>query len=119
MPESNGLSKSNIESQSASHRHRNLSNLERVGKSGALMIVREDKYLSFSGEATKGRCMQNAVAVAFETSAILVGLFVYRARPRTGGMCREWGKNSRIGVLSGKAICDLGRSWTSPRVGMR
>jgi hypothetical protein len=39
------------------------------------MILGEDKHLSLSGESSKGRSMQDAVTVAFETGAVIVGLF--------------------------------------------
>ncbi|CAB4769503.1 unannotated protein [freshwater metagenome] len=39
------------------------------------MILGEDKHLSLSGEPTKCGSVKNAVTVAFETGAVIVGLF--------------------------------------------
>jgi hypothetical protein len=39
------------------------------------MILGEDKHLSLSGEPTKCGSMQDAVTVALEARAVIVGLF--------------------------------------------
>jgi len=39
------------------------------------MIIGENKHLSFSGKAAKGRCVQDAVTVPFETRAVWVCVF--------------------------------------------
>jgi hypothetical protein len=46
-----------------------------MSESSALMIIGEYKHLSFSGKSAKGRSVQDAVTVAFETRAVRVFLF--------------------------------------------
>jgi hypothetical protein len=39
------------------------------------MILREDKYLSLSSESAESGSMQDAITVALEARAVIVGLF--------------------------------------------
>jgi hypothetical protein len=55
------------------------------------MIIGENKHLSFSGKAAKGRCVQDAVTIAFETGAIRICFFGDCSVTRSGCVCSEWG----------------------------
>jgi hypothetical protein len=50
-----------------------------------LVIVGEDKNLRLAGQSSKGTGVQDAITVAFEGGAILVGLFFDGAFTRTLG----------------------------------
>jgi hypothetical protein len=75
VPKCNGFSKHGVKPECARYSNGYLCNFKSVGESSALMILREDKYLSLSSESAESGSMQDAIAVAFETGAIVVGLF--------------------------------------------
>jgi hypothetical protein len=64
------------------------------------MIIGENKHLSFSGKAAKGRCVQDAVTIAFETSAVWICIFRDGSVARTNCMCSEWGKSPSKGSFA-------------------
>jgi hypothetical protein len=56
------------------------------------MIVGKNKDLSFSGEPTKGRRVQDAVTVTLETGAVGVRIFSDCSVARTNGVSSERGQ---------------------------
>lgn len=60
-----------------------LGNFECVGETRSLMVVGKDEDLCLAGEPTKGRRMEDAISITFETCAERVGFFGSAACPRT------------------------------------
>jgi hypothetical protein len=70
-----GFGECDIEAQYASNGHCDLRNFKCVRETSSLVVVWENKHLGFSSKASKRRCMQDAVTVAFETGAVRVFFF--------------------------------------------
>jgi hypothetical protein len=75
VPKRDGFGKHGVEPECTRDSNGHLRNLESVCKPSALMILGEDEDLSFSCETTKCGSVKNAIAVALEARAIVVGLF--------------------------------------------
>jgi len=76
VAEGDGFGECDVEAERPGHRHGHLGHLERVGEPRALMVVGEHEHLGLAGQTTKRRGVENAIAVAFETGAERVGVFV-------------------------------------------
>lgn len=63
----------------------NLGDFECVREAGALMVVGKHEDLGLACKASKGRGMENAVAVAFEAGSERIGFFGLAAGARTDG----------------------------------
>ncbi len=75
MAECNGFGQCHVEPECAGDRHGDLGDLESVGESRALVVLRKHKYLGFASQASERRCMQDAITVAFKARAKRIGLF--------------------------------------------
>ena len=91
-----------------------MGNFERVGETGALMIVGEHEDLRLTGKSAKGGRMQNAIAVAFETRAIHVGVLfdgaVTAAMRASGQACHR----PILGVFTATPINEIVTAGAGP-----
>jgi len=76
VSQGDGLGESHVQSEWSSDTGRDLGDFQGVRQSGAHMVVRKDEDLGFAGQAAKRVRVQDAIAVALEARAKLVGLFV-------------------------------------------
>ena len=77
-----GLGEGDVESERPRDAGRDLGDLERVGETGAHVVVGEDEDLGLAGEASKRAGVQDPIAVALKAGAKLVGLLFALARAR-------------------------------------
>lgn len=85
VAERDGLGKGNIEPECTRDGGGDLCNFECMRESRSLMIIRKDEDLGLAGEATEGRGMQDAVAVALEARPKRVRCFLAGADARADG----------------------------------
>ena len=75
VAEGDGLSERLVEAERAGDGDCDLSDLERVRETGALVIIREDEHLGLPGESAERSCpVEDAVAIALEAGADRVRL---------------------------------------------
>jgi hypothetical protein len=75
VTECDGFGERDVEAKWSSDRCCDLSDLNSVGESRALMVVGKYKDLSFASQSTKGRSMQNTISISFKTGSQWVGFF--------------------------------------------
>ena len=69
MAQGDGLGEGQVQPQRSGDAEGHLGDLERMGQSGALMVVGEHEHLGLAGEATKGGGMQDPVPITLEARA--------------------------------------------------
>ena len=74
VAEGDGLGQRDVEPEGAGHRRGHLGDLEGVREAGPLVVVGEHEDLGLAGQAAEGGGVEDAVAVALEARAPLVGL---------------------------------------------
>ncbi len=77
-----------------------LRHLERMGQPGALMVLGEDEDLGLAGQAAEGGGVEDAVAVALEAGAPLVGLLGARAFAGARGAGGSGREQRRLELLA-------------------
>ena len=103
-----------VEPDGARDAGRDLGDLEGVGEARAHVVIGEDEDLGLAGEAAKGARVQDAVAVALETGAELVGLFLARSvSRRRGSASHRWRAPRRVALLARRG--NPGALTTRPR----
>ena len=88
VPERDGLGEGDVEAAGPGDGRGDLRHLERVGEPGALMVLGEHEDLGLAGQPTEGGGVEDAVAVALEAGAPLVGCL--GLRPVAGARRRGW-----------------------------
>ena len=118
VAERNGLGESHVESEWTGHRHRDLGHFESVSEACALMVVGEHEHLGLAGQSTKGRGVQDAIAIAFEAGAIRVG---FLGNETMAGAHRARGQTGQTGlgeIFARLALEDAGLTAAGPRIGV-
>ena len=100
VPQGDGLRERRVQPQHPGHRHRHLGHLERMGEPRALVVVGEHEHLRLARQAAEGSGVEDAIAVAFETGAPRIGLFLHRP---VAGLGRASGQRGQGVVLGGFA----------------
>jgi hypothetical protein len=118
VSEGNGLGERHVEAEWTGDRHRDLGDFEGMGQTSSLMVVGKDEDLGLAGQSTKGRGVQNAVAIAFEAGAVRIGLLVDDS-PSGAGRSRRQSRQVSVEEVFSLLTLDGPRfAATGPRVGM-
>jgi hypothetical protein len=86
MPEGDCFDQGDIDTHPASDRCCDLSHLQSVGQSSALVICGKDDNLGFAGESSEGRRVHDSIAVTLKAGALVVRLL------RNGAITSSFGK---------------------------
>jgi hypothetical protein len=108
VTEGDRLGERYVQPEGAGDRAGHLGDLESMGETGSLVVVREDEDLRLAGQPPEGGRVQDAVAVALEAGAPGVGRFLDRPVPCAVRPRRQGGEGS---VLVGLAVCALDQGW--------
>ncbi len=116
VAERDRLGECDIESERPRDRDCDLGHLEGVGQASALVVVGEDEDLGLACQTPERRRMQDAVTVAFETGAELIGfLFDEAVAAIVGAGCQERHRFV-LRTFSSIAIDHRVGTWTRPRI---
>jgi hypothetical protein len=102
MTKGDGLGEGHVESERPSDAGRDLGDLQRVGETGAHVVVGKNEDLSFAGQASKRAGMQDAIAIALKARAKLIGLFLALARAASKTARGAWHHEGIKLLLAGR-----------------
>jgi hypothetical protein len=100
MSESDRLGEGYIYAHAAGDRCRDLSHLESVRKSGALVVSGEDDDLGLTSQPAKGRRVHYPITITFEAGALVVRLLSDRPISRSFGKSRPGSKRRPLVLFS-------------------
>ena len=104
VAEGDGLGEGDVEAERPGHRRGDLGDLEGVGEPGALVVVGEDEHLGLAGQPAERRGVEDAVAVALEAGAPLVGLLGHGAVAGAAARVAAGGQHEILPGLAGGPV---------------
>lgn len=116
VAQGNGFGERNVQSKGSCDTGGYLSDFERMGETGALVVVGEYKDLGLARKSAKSCRVKDAVSIALKACSPWIGRFIDGAIPGSLSTSSSRDKENFFAFLSGQAVDTSLVKWDGPKL---